>query len=792
MESLTDATALRDAETALHGIQAELGSVFDTAAEGIVVAGEDGRITSVNQAALHLFGYGAAADLVGQDLGMLMPHTSVAHHGDTPSRDIGVSVRELLALRRDGTEFPIELSVSSFSRTGRHYLTAIIRDITVRRQAEAELRDSEARLRLVQSVGRIGAVDRLLPDGVALISTEFATLAGLPAGTTRISTAQLLSLVHPEDRHQLHKAASSVHETGGRFEAKFRLCRPDGSVRWHSMQAEILPGPDGTPNRIISAHSDITDIVEAREELERHVAERTAELASTEARFRAIFDAQFQFIGLLNTDGTLVEANRTALDAAGLTRDDVIGQPFWKTAWWPIVERDRLRQEIRQAAAGALIRREVRVIGAGGRDIWIDFSLKPVRAAEGGELAWIIPEGRDITEQRSLSNQLMQAQRMQALGQLAGGIAHDFNNILQSVSGAAKLIERRPDDRDRVQRLARMAVEAATRGASITRRLLSFARCGELRAEILPTAEVLDNIREVLAHALGSAITVRCQVAVDIPPLIVDRGQFETVLVNLGTNARDAMPNGGTLTLSAEVDHVRAGNPAGLKPGTYVRLSVTDTGLGMDEVTLAQATEPFFTTKPGGEGTGLGLSMAKTFAEQSGGAMSISSAPGKGTTITLWLCPATSAVVPLVHDDGDQEVGSDKIVRVPLVDDDDMVRETLAAQVEEYGCRTLVAAGGAEAIALLEAGEAVDALVSDLSMPDMDGVTTIQKARTLRPRLPCFLLTGYAGDRAALAGGDAFTLIRKPVTAQTLVARIEAGVEAAKGAHEVDITRWQS
>jgi PAS domain S-box-containing protein len=799
MESVTDITALRQAQTALRDSQAELGSVFDTAAECIVVAQADGRITSVNRAALRIFGYETAEELLGRDLGVLMPAAEAmrhgayvaAHRGGAPPRVIGVPGRELVAIRHNGSEFPIELSVSSFVRDGRRYLTGIIRDITARKQAEATLRESEARLRLVQAVGGIASVDRPLPDGEALVSGEFARIYGLPAGQNHLSAAESLALVHPDDRARIKLEAGDAYQTGGRFDTEFRICRSDGTLRWVAMHAEVLLGEDGKPNRVISAQRDITDIVTAREEqasraaeLERHVNERTAELAKAEARFRAIFDSQFQFIGLLAPDGTTLELNRTALEAAGLAHEDAIGRPFWNLGWWPAAERGRLQREIIQAGQGAVIRREVTISGADGRAIWLDFSLKPMRDAGTGKVVWIIPEGRDITEQRNLSSQLVQAQKVNALGQLAGGIAHDFNNILQAVEGAATLIERRPEDVDRTRRLARMAIDATGRGGSITRRLLSFARRDELRTEALPTAELLGNIREVLAHTLGTAIAVQSIVPPDVPSLMADRGQLETALVNLGTNARDAMPNGGKLTLAAEIAHVAARgdarHPVGLAPGAYVRLSVADTGTGMDAATLAQATDPFFTTKPLGHGTGLGLPMVKTLVEQSGGAMSITSTPGAGTTVALWLPQARNEQAPARCDTHGGTTALDGSVRVLLVDDDDMVRETLAAQLEDLGFTILVASGGAEAVALLEAGEAVDAMVSDLSMPDMDGVTTIQKARILSPKLPCFLLTGYVGERATLAAGDAFTLIRKPISAQALAARIETELETTR------------
>ncbi|CAH2602049.1 Histidine kinase [Rhodovastum atsumiense] len=794
MENLTDVTGLRQAEADLKRSEAQLHSIVDSAAEGIIVAGTDGHIASVNPAALCMFGYDRAEELIGRDIGALMPTADAANHrrrlaeyqGSGP-RVVSTPGRELAAIRRDGSAFPIDLSVSTFTN-GRRYVTGIIRDATARKQAETELRNAEARLRLVQQVGGIAYTDRTLPDDAAMVSDDYAHLYGLPPDRTHITIDAWRELVHPADRDAAFARIDDVMRQGGPLALEFRIRRPDGTVHWIAMRLEVFLGADGRPQRVISAHQDITEIMQSREaeasraaELERRVAERTAALGAAEARFRGIFDSQFQYIGLLAPDGTTLEVNHTALQATGRTREQILGRPFAETEWWPADERERLRTDIAEAAQGLLIRREVRNHVAGGRDIWIDFSLTPVQAPGTQDVTWIIAEGRDLTEKRALADRLAQAQKVQALGQLASGIAHDFNNILQAVTGAATLIERRPDQPDKTRHLARTAIEAAGRGASITQRLLSFARQSEPRTEVLATAGVLENIREVLAHTLGSTIQVRDIVATDTPPVLADRGQLETALVNLGTNARDAMPEGGTLTLAAVAEQVGGDgpHPSGLAAGEYVRLDVSDTGTGMDRAILAQASEPFFTTKPPGQGTGLGLPMVRAFAEQSGGAMAIASLPEAGTTVTLWL-PRASTVVPTPEDSEDGHMLTGAPARLLLVDDDDLVREMLAAQLEDLGFATLVAGSGAEAVALLEAGEEVDAMVSDLSMPAMNGVTLIRQAHALRPQLPCFLLTGYVGERAALGAADSFTLVRKPVRVQTLAARIEAGLEAAR------------
>jgi len=285
-------------------------------------------------------------------------------------------------------------------------------------------------------------------------------------------------------------------------------------------------------------------------------------------------------------------------------------------------------------------------------------------------------------------------------------------------------------------------------------------------------------MREVLTHTLGRAIAIRVAADNDVPPVLADRGQLETALVNLGTNARDAMPDGGTLTLSAEAGNAADADtrPASLAAGRYVRIRVADTGSGMTAATVARLAEPFFTTKPQGRGTGLGLAMVKGFAEQSGGAMVVTTKLGAGTTIDVWLGQAMDdASLNRIEETAHRPIRTGA-VRIMVVDDDDLVRETLAEQLEDLGFKTIMASSGSEAVALIESGVSLDALVSDLSMPGMSGVATIQRVLTLRPGLPCFLLTGYVGERAALEAGAAFTLVHKPISGRKLAARIEAGL----------------
>jgi signal transduction histidine kinase/CheY-like chemotaxis protein len=385
---------------------------------------------------------------------------------------------------------------------------------------------------------------------------------------------------------------------------------------------------------------------------------------------------------------------------------------------------------------------------------------------------------REVAAREEAQAQAAHAERMTALGELAGGIAHDVNNILQVVSGGAARIERRADEAEEVLRQARRIQDAVERGSTISRRLLAFARRDALRAEAIDAAALLTELGELLAPAVGPAIRVRVDAARAAGRLLADRSQLETVLLNLATNARDAMPDGGELTISA-ASTVLAHDSEALRPGRYVRIAVADTGTGIAPDTLPRVAEPFFTTKPKGSGTGLGLSMAKTFVEQSGGALAISSEPGLGTMVSLWLPQAEAGLAepagrPPREPGPRGPVGAGR--RVLVVDDDALIREGLMGSLQDAGFVALGAENAERALAQLDAGHDIDALVTDFSMPGMSGVELIHEVHARRPRLPTILLTGHLSDQASEAfhrfRAEPFALLYKPMPPARVAQRL--------------------
>jgi signal transduction histidine kinase len=341
--------------------------------------------------------------------------------------------------------------------------------------------------------------------------------------------------------------------------------------------------------------------------------------------------------------------------------------------------------------------------------------------------------------------QLFEAQKMDTIGQLTGGVAHDFNNLLMAILGSLDLLRKRLPDDARMLRLIDNARQGAERGAALTQRLLAFARRQELKPEAVDLGKLIAGMEELLQRASGPAIRISKSLPADLGLVRVDANQLELALLNLAVNARDAMPVGGTLGIFAQ-DETSDGTD-GLAPGSYIRVSVIDSGLGMDELTLAKATEPFFTTKGPGKGTGLGLSMVQGLAAQSNGLLRLASQPGKGTTVDLWLPRADVNATLNIQEPA--EVASQALSEILpcailLVDDDALVSLGTAAMLEDLGHTVAEASSAMQALAILQSGTRVDLVITDHAMPGMSGLELARRLKESYPTLPVILATGYA------------------------------------------------
>jgi signal transduction histidine kinase len=377
-------------------------------------------------------------------------------------------------------------------------------------------------------------------------------------------------------------------------------------------------------------------------------------------------------------------------------------------------------------------------------------------------------EARTREREEALA-QVAEMQKLESLGQLTGGLAHDFNNLLTVVISSIEMASKRVQDDERLTLWLGRAMEAAVSGAALTKRMLAFARRQDLKPESFPIAEAVNGMVEMMSHSLDPRLRIVVDLPTDLPPVRIDRNQFEVALLNLGLNARDAMPSGGELLIKARRADA-AFLPEKLAPGAYVRLSVADTGVGMNAETLRRASEPFFTTKPAGKGSGLGLSMVQGLTLQSGGAMQIESQPDIGTRVSLWL-PASPAERSAKREQSDAALAINSGLRILLVDDDPLVLTTTSDMLRELGHDPVAFGSAGKALEALRTGERPDLAILDYAMPEMTGDALAKLVRELCPKLPLFLATGYSDQEKR---GVDLPRLAKPFTMAELTKQISA------------------
>ena len=540
----------------------------------------------------------------------------------------------------------------------------------------------------------------------------------------------------------------------GRFEAEAIRVRKDGSRFWVHVVVDPILGDDGALLGFAKITRDIT---------ERREADRA--LFAAEQRFRLLVQGVRDYaIYMLDRDGHISNWNTGAEAIKGYRADEIVGRHF-STFY---TEEDRNRGEPAHALETALreghYETEAQRVRKDGSRFWAHVVLDPIRD-ETGQLIGFAKITRDITEKRKAQEELdeartalLQSQKLQALGELTGGIAHDFNNLMTVIRGSAELLERDNLPPEKRRRYLRAIVETSDKASALTSKLLAFGRRQALKPEVLDLGARLDAFGEVLARTIGSNIRVDLDLAPDLSPIEADAAELETALLNAGFNARDAMPDGGVLTISA----------TNLPKEQAVCISIADTGEGISAENLERVFEPFFTTKPVGKGTGLGLSQIHGFAAQTGGEASIKSAPGEGTIVSLRL-PRTSKSVD-ARASARSAIANWERLDVLLVEDNDNVRQFAFSMLKELRADVVEAADAQAALAILRERR-FDLVFSDIVMPGMSGLDLARQLRQTRPEQRILLATGYSRE---VSGGEAagFHIVQKPYGAESLTTAI--------------------
>jgi PAS domain S-box-containing protein len=549
--------------------------------------------------------------------------------------------------------------------------------------------------------------------------------------------------------------------TEGRFEAEGWRLRKDGTRFWAHVIIDPIIQPDGE----LIGYAKIT-----RDLTERRAAE--VALRQSEEQFRLLVQGVTDYaLYMLDPQGRVSNWNAGAQRIKGYRPDEIVGEHFSRfyteedrQAGIPALALQTAAREGRFEKEGWRLRKD-------GTRFWAHVVIDAIRDDD-GQVVGYAKITRDVTERResqtaleTAREALFQSQKLDAIGQLTGGVAHDFNNLLMAVLGSLELVRKRVPPDPRVTPLIENAIQGAERGAALTQRLLAFARKQELQLAPVDLPTLVRGMAGLLQRSLGPTVEFEDRLADDLPPVRTDYNQLETALLNLAVNARDAMPDGGAITVEARPATMDQGSEADLSPGDYVRLIVRDTGAGMDAGTLARASEPFFTTKGIGKGTGLGLSMVHGLAEQSGGRLIMHSTPGEGTTAELWLPVAIGRADPRADlaEDVETPVGS---LVVLAVDDDELVLMNTSALLEDMGHQVLRAASGAEALLALRQNERIDLVITDYAMPNMNGLELAEAIKGRRPHLPIILATGYA--EVPVSADATLPRLAKPFTQRDL------------------------
>jgi PAS domain S-box-containing protein len=649
-------------------------------------------------------------------------------------------------------------------------LSGTLQDITEQKRVEE-------RLRIAQTAGGIGTFEYVQGFGTVSVSPQFCRLLGLHPGTD-LPVRTINALVQAGGGPIIDTGRHAGMAAGAVNEVEFRIVRPDdGQVRWLKRRGEYLRDTETTGLRFSGVIYDITVAKRTEQRLRLLTESLESEVrARTRERDMVWRTSQDLFV-VCGFDYVCHSANPAWLPCLGIAPEEVAGQRFDA-----FVHPD-----------------DVGLLGAHQASLsaTADFDLR-MRARDGSyrHVSWhVVPEGeqftasgRDITDRKRLEDQLRQSQKMEAVGQLTGGLAHDFNNLLTGIAGSLELLQSRIA-KGRLQDLERYVVAAqgaSRRAAALTHRLLAFSRQQTLDARPTDVNRLVAGMEDLIRRTAGPAIELVVEAEADLWTVLIDQNQLENALLNLCINARDAMPDGGRLSIcTACLTLDEAGARArDLAPGDYVTLSVADTGTGMTADVAARAFDPFFTTKPLGQGTGLGLSMIYGFARQSGGQARIErsagrgAAEGPGTMICLYLPRhARMADEESLAEYRQPESGLvAKGETILVVDDEETIRSLVAEILQSQGYAAVEAADAASGLAHLRSGAAVDLLVTDVGLPGgMNGRQMAEMARVLRPGLKVLFITGYA-EKAALAPGhlqDGMRVLTKPFSIDSLTTEVQ-------------------
>ena len=775
-----DIAERRQAEERLRASEQKFKAAFMTGLDGVYIATlEDGRAIEVNDEFEKLFGY-AREELIGRTSPELNLYCDPSDRATIVSELMArgrIKDFEAKGRKKNGQVMTISLSASVMHVGGVPYILGVIRDITERKRVEEKLRESALQLSEAADLARIAYWEYDEATGEFIFNDAFYDLYGTSAeqeGGYRMAKSEYgKRFVHPDDLPLYHQGLEkSTLRPGPELVAdiEHRIVRRDGEVRHILVRISIAKDDSGRIVERYGTNQDITERKKAQEQLKEK-----------EERFRKIFEESLLGIVIVGSDHRFARANAAFCGMLGYTERELTALTFKDITHPEHIAEDMLR--VHQLASGeiSVYRTEKRYLRKDKAIVWGSSTVTVVRDGS-GEFLYFLTMVENITQRKQaeeekarLEAQLRQAQKMEAIGTLAGGVAHDFNNILMVIMGLGSVIQMTVGPDDRIKPYIDQIVLSSERAADLTQSLLAFSRKQRITLEPHKVNTVVAGTAKLLKRLLTEDIILKVDLTDDHAIAMLDVSQMDQVLMNLATNARDAMPNGGSLTIRTDVttlDETFKKTHGFGRPGTYAHLSVWDSGIGMDEKTMARIFDPFFTTKEVGKGTGLGLASVYGIVKQHGGYITVRSQLFKGTTFDIYL-PLVEATVqqPAVTSVALQG-GSETIL---VLEDDRDVRNMMTKILSNQGYIALEAANGDDAIRVFEEHkEKIKLVILDVVMPGKNGREVFDEINRIEPKAKAIFMSGYTGDIVIDKGiqKEDVEFLQKPLSVAKLLAKV--------------------
>lgn len=756
-------------EQALRRNETRTRKIIDSALDAVIAIDSDSQILEWNPQAEALFGWRCEEVFGKRMYELIVPEElremhikGMRHFMETGEGPLLDRRTEVPALHRDGHRIPVELSIAAVRADGDVQFNAFLRDISERKIWETRMQESEERFRMVARATADTIWDWNLQTDNVWWNEGIETVFGYRRTDVEPDSRSFRTRIHPEDIEKFDRFICSATEgDDDEWSAEYRFRKTDGSYAIVNVRAYLIRDEQGQPVRMVGGMNDVSEAREREKRLEQQAAlldkAQDAIIVSDIAGNITFWNKGAERLYAWRAEEVLGHSKRELLEEDPHIFDGGMKQTIKTGEWSGVLEQKR------KDGSTFTVQSVLSLV--------TDEHNQPVR---------VLCINTDISERLALEEQLRQSQRLEAVGQLTGGIAHDFNNLLTVILGNAELMAEQLPENETLHRLAIMTRDAATRGSDLTHGLLAFARRQALEPRSVDVDQLVGSMEALLKRALPENINIEISNSGDDQRnAFVDPAQLESVLLNLALNAKDAMPEGGRLTIetdNVELDEDYAAHHAEVAPGRYVMLAVSDSGTGIPQDVVNHVFDPFFTTKEQGKGTGLGLSMAYGFAKQSGGHIKIYTEAGEGTTVKVYL-PRAGQPEGALDAGGEKQPDATSGEKILVVEDDDLVRVHAESQLEVIGYEVRSASNGPEALKILEAEPDVDLLFTDVIMSGgLNGPELVELARRFRPKLKVLYTSGYTENAIVHHGrlDEGVQLLQKPYRRNELAQKVRA------------------